>query len=248
MDVGGAEPVEPRGVGWAGGEEFVEIGADAVEELAGGVGEGRASGDESGGVFGEAVEAVAVFFVGIAAGAEGCVGWVAGAPDLEGFADVVSGVAEEEREGRDGAVPVGSLEDGTAAGAEEVAAGEEGAAAGRAGGGVDEGVAKESAFAGDAVDVGRVDEFVSGRREQSRRRASLSMGMKWAWRGSGASRSRIRRRAWESVRVGAFRRLTGLGGPAPCGDDDSLEPWIECADGDGCCGCGGGGCAAADWV
>ena len=146
----------------AGGEEFVEVGADAVKELAGGVGEGSACGDESGGVFGEAVEAVAVFFVGVAAGAEGSVWRVAGAPDLEGFADVVAGVAEEEREGRDGAVPVGTLEDGAAAGAEEVAAGEEGAAAGRAGRGVDEGVAEESAFAGDAVDVGRVDEFVDG--------------------------------------------------------------------------------------
>jgi hypothetical protein len=52
----------------------------------------------------------------------------------------------------------------------------------------------------------------------------------------------------DSVRVGAFRRLTGLGGPAPFGDDDFLVPCIECADGDGCCSCGGGGLVAADRV
>src|SRR5262249_3259458 len=49
---------------------------------------------------------------------------------------------------------------GPAAGVEEVAPREQGAAAGGTGGGVDEGPAEQHPLAGDAVDVGRLDDLV----------------------------------------------------------------------------------------
>ena len=127
------------------------------------MGEGRAGPDHLRGVLGEVVIFPAGLLVAVFLAAVRGVGGRARAPDLVALADVVARVAQHQRVGRDGRIPLRAVEDRAHMGAEEVLAGEQRAAARRAARGGDERVAEERALAGDAVDVRGLDDLVEAR-------------------------------------------------------------------------------------
>ena len=117
MGVGRSEPISEGLVGGFRREHRAEVAADFFQELAaGGFGRG-AFRHEVGRVLGEVIERPSGFFEGVLLAAVWGVGRGAGAPDLIGLTQVIAGVAQEQRVGRDGFIPDRALEDGAAAGA-----------------------------------------------------------------------------------------------------------------------------------
>jgi hypothetical protein len=96
----------------------------------------------------------------VALAADRSIGRLARAPDFVSLADVVAGVAQQQWKRRDRLIPHRGPQDGATAGVEKIPSRQQRAAARRAGGRVDEGVAKQDALARDPIHVGCAHDVV----------------------------------------------------------------------------------------
>src|SRR5690606_4280665 len=162
VNIGGTEPVAERLLWLAVIQKAIEVGQHLVVQHLLGLIEVHTAADHPRYVLRELIEAAAGFLVAILAGPKGRIVRRAGAPHLVRFADVVSGIAQQQRERWLRAIPHGAAEDRGPARSPEVLARYQCAAARRAAWRGHKRTAEQYAITGDAVEVRRTDHVVDG--------------------------------------------------------------------------------------